>query len=198
MFKKDFYQCPVCSADIRQKIEDDCEVECLVCKRRFQVMFDKISGKVGFIDLNKKKIPEPLYLPKGSIRSLITIAMAVSCWALIFQEKDVPAYLFSLILTIIGYYFGFRTKMKAATSRIHDVSSESVEPLFLPHGFIRFFLISGFVISTYFLYIHGAFKNAKNLEFFVILYGLIFGYVFARFFSSIIKFFNLPIIYPPF
>lgn len=59
---------------------------------------------------------EPLNLPKGSIRSFVTLTMALSCWALVVTGRPVPAWLFSLILTVIGYYFGFRTSNKTPTA----------------------------------------------------------------------------------
>ena len=184
MFEKVMFQCPACSAEVRQELEDKDKFDCMVCRRRFKVMFDKDSGKAGFIEIDKKKIPEPLFLPRGSIRSLVTVAMAFSCWILIFKKNNVPDYLFSLILTIIGYYFGFRKKIKSAGSRIFDASARVEEPLFLPHGIIRLFLITGFVVSGFLLYGSGRFKELKYLEFFIILFGLISGYIFARIFSK--------------
>jgi hypothetical protein len=147
-------------------------------------MLDTDTGKAGFIEATEKEIPEPLYLPKGSIRALVTVAMSLSCWLLIFAGKDVPGYLLSLLLTIIGYYFGFRKKIKTAESRIFDASAKEEDPLFLPHGVIRVFFTVGFVISGLVLFSVGKLKELQYLEFFVVLFGLILGYVFARVFSS--------------
>ncbi|MCK5707182.1 MAG: hypothetical protein KAI43_05965 [Candidatus Aureabacteria bacterium] len=180
MFEKKMYQCPSCSTEIREELSDCLEFKCRTCNMCYQVMLDKKTGKAGFFNVDDKNIPEPLYLPKGSIRSMMTIAMAISCWGLIFRGMEVPNYLFSLILTIIGYYFGFRKKIKTADSKIYDASAKEQLPLLLPHGFIRFFLISGFLISCVFLYNKGSLKTLKYLEFFVVLFGLILGYIFAR------------------
>ena len=147
-------------------------------------MLDRDTGKAGFIEITDKKVPEPLFLPKGSIRAMVTIAMAVSCWILIFTGKVVPGYLLSLLLAIIGYYFGFRKKMKAAESRILDASAEEEEPLSLPHGFIRSFIAIGFLVSGIVLCFLVKSKELKYLEFFLILFGLILGYFFARMFSG--------------
>jgi len=184
MFEKTVYQCPKCHAVIRQEIEDEGEVDCLSCGKRYRVILDKRSGKVGFIEVEVKEAPEPLYLPKGSIRALVTMVVAVACWVLMFQGKDVPGYLFSLLATIIGYYFGFRRKVKTAGSRIFDASAKEEEPLFLPHGFIRFLLIVGFVVGGIVLYARGKFRELPYLEFFFVLFGLILGYLVAKMFSG--------------
>lgn len=184
MFEKIVYQCPNCGAVVRQELEDRQEFDCLSCSRRYNVMLDEESGKAGFIEVTDKEIPEPLFLPSGSIRGVVTIAMSISCWTLIFRGKDVPGHLLSLLLTIIGYYFGFRKKMKAAESRILDASAKEEEPLFLPHGFVRAFFIAGFFITGIVLFSKGMFRDLKYLEFFIIILGLILGYVFARVFSN--------------
>jgi len=163
MFEKNIIQCPDCSAEIRHELQDEAEFVCHACRKCYKILLDKKTGKAAFIDTDEKRIPEPLFLPKGSLRSIMTIAMAVSCWMLILKGKDVPDYLFSLILTIIGYYFGFRKKIRSAESRIFDASAKKEAPLFLPSGFIRFFLIAGFVACALFLYNKGNLKDLKYL-----------------------------------
>ncbi len=180
MFEKTSYQCPNCKAVIRQELENGGEFTCVSCRKCFRVMLDSASGKAGFIEADAARVPEPLYLPKGSIRAIVTIAMTLSCWILIFAGKDVPNYLFGLILAIIGYYFGFRQKIKASQSRIFDASAKAEEPLSLPQGCIRFFLIAGFFVCGLVLHFTGRLKNLSYLEFFVILFGLILGYIFAK------------------
>jgi len=184
MFEKITYQCPNCGAVVRHEIEDRQELDCFSCSRRYKVMLDKDTGKAGFIEVDRKEIPEPLFLPKGSVRAIVTIAIALTCWILFFVGKEVPSYLLSLLLAIIGYYFGFRMKVKAAESRIFDASARKEEPLFLPHGFIRIFLILGFFITGIVLLSKGRLKQLPYLEFFAILSGLILGYIFAKVFWS--------------
>ncbi len=184
MFEKTIYHCPNCDAIVRQELQDEDEFACQSCSRRYRVMLDRDTGKVGFVEAAEQEAPEPLYLPKGSIRALATMAMSCCCWVLIFAGKDVPGYLLSLLLTVIGYYFGFRKKIKTAGSRIFDATAEEEEPLFLPHGVIRFFLIGGFLISGLVLLFAGKLKQLHYLEFFIVLFGLILGYVFAKVFSS--------------
>ena len=179
MFSKTGYHCPRCGYEIHESLKDGDVFSCEVCQGRYRVMLDEDTGRVGFLEQAAREIPEPLYLPKGSIRALTAIAMAVSCWALIFMSRDVPGALLSLVLTIIGYYFGFRAKVKAAGSRIFDASARPTEPLFMPPGAIRAILILGFVASGAFLIAHGRLAELKYLEFVVVLGGLIAGHIFG-------------------
>ena len=178
------YHCPHCKQEFRQKIEDLKEVVCVSCNKRFKVRLYPDTGNAAFIETGTTKAPEPLFMPKGSIRALVTILMAVSCWVLIFTQKEVPNYLFGLILTLLGYYFGFRKQARAAASKIFDASEKTEEPLFLPHGFIRFFIIAGFLVCGITLHQRGGLKQLQFLEFFVILSSLVGGYIFSKIISS--------------
>ena len=184
MFEKLFYQCPNCGVELLQGVEQEDHFTCSACSASFRVLLDEESGKAAFIEEEEKKIPEPLFMPRGSIRALVTLLTAISCWMLIFMEKDLPTYLSGLMLTIIGYYFGFRTKMKSAESRIFDASAVKQEPLFLPAGVIRTILIMGFLAGAFFSYARGKLFDLKYLEFFIILLGLIAGFVYAKIFSK--------------
>ena len=124
MFEKHLCQCPDCGSVVREPLEDGAAYTCPVCRKSFGVVLDQASGRTAFIERSAAHVPEPLYLPKGSIRALTTILIAASSWIVIFGGRDVPGYLFGLLLTIIGYYYGFRTTMKAAESWIHDVGAE--------------------------------------------------------------------------
>jgi DNA-directed RNA polymerase subunit RPC12/RpoP len=179
MFEKVAYRCPRCGFEISEQFKDGTSFVCTACSGAFRVMLDEKTGKVAFYEEAGKELPEPLYLPRGSIRALVGLAMAVSCWVLIFAARDVPSSLLSLMLTILGYYFAFRTKV-AAASRIYDPSAREQAPLFLPGGAVRWLLILGFLASGLYLYARGGMKQVKYFEFFVILLGLVLGYVFGR------------------
>ena len=183
MFEKLSYQCPNCGIELLQGVEQDDHFTCTACQAGFRVLLDKETGKAAFIEEKEKEIPEPLYIPRGSIRALVTILSAVSCWVLIFMEKDLPPYLSGLMLTIIGYYFGFRAKMKSAQSRIFDASAVKQEPLFMPAGVIRTILIMGFLVGAVFSYARGKLSDIAYLEFFIVLLGLIAGFVYAKIFA---------------
>ena len=101
------YHCPKCSTAIREELKDGEDFTCYYCKRTFRIMTDTETGKAAFFTPGFKKTTSPLFLPKGSIRALVTIGLALCCWIIVAKSKDVPDYLLSLLLTIIGYYFGF-------------------------------------------------------------------------------------------
>jgi len=143
-------------------------------------MIDESTGKAGLIDISGQDTPEPLYLPKGSIRAIVTILVSVSCWILVFWKRDVPSYLLSLLLTVIAYYFGFRKKVKSAEGRIYDTSARPERPLGLPSGLIRILLSIGFAAAAFWLLLRGKLADLKYLEFIIILGGLILGHFFSR------------------
>ncbi len=87
-------------------------------------------------------------MPKGSIRAIATLVTAGCSWGLLFTGGPVPDYVLDLLLTIIGYYFGFRQKVRETGGRVSDASVRAPEPLGLPGGTIRMMLIAGFGIST--------------------------------------------------
>jgi DNA-directed RNA polymerase subunit RPC12/RpoP len=180
MFDQKFYKCPHCATQIRQRLQDGEDIVCMACKCRFRVMLDEASGKAAFVDVSETKIPEPLYLPKGSVRAIVTVLLAVSSWILIGGEKNVPDYLFGLNLAVIGYYFGFRKKVKASEGHIFDAAARAEDPLFLPAGVIRFFLIAGFMVCAFVLHKRGRLEDLRYIEFFAILIGLVLGYVFGK------------------
>jgi len=102
---------------------------------------------------------------------------------LLFAGRDVPGVLLSLVLTILGYYFGFRTKVKSAEGHVFDPSARRQLPLFLPTGFVRWFIILGFVACGVYLHQQGRLMDLRYFEFFLILMALIGGYLFAKAFA---------------
>jgi len=183
MFEKSIYHCPRCGFDIGKQLTDGEVLDCPACQSRFRVLLDAETGTAGFVEASPESIPEPLHLPRGSLRALTAMGMSLSCWALIGQGRDVPGGLLSVLLTVIGYYFGFRIRVKAAGSRIYDPTAREVAPLYLPGGVIRWVLIVGFAIAAGMLHSRGHLARLKYLEFFVVLAGLILGYVFAKIFT---------------
>ena len=181
MFEKPIYRCPQCSVELLEDYAEKSVYACPECTARFKALADKESGRVALIEVDERTIPEPLYLPRGSIRAITTLSMAISCWIMVLAGRDVPSYLFSLLLAILGYYFGFRTKMKSAQSRLIDATAEALEPLYLPGGLIRALLIAGFLVAGLVLLERGRFASPDliYLEFFVIFAGLVVGHVFA-------------------
>lgn len=127
-----------------------------------------------------RRLPEPLYLPRGSIRALVAIFLAVSSWVMVFRGDDVPSYVLGLLLAVIGYYFGFRSKVQASEGHIYDPAAEKTDPLALPAGCIRTFLIVGFLVAGIVLHLKGRLTELRYLEFFAILFGVVVGFMFSK------------------
>ncbi|MFG0252826.1 MAG: hypothetical protein ACF8NJ_08140 [Phycisphaerales bacterium JB038] len=179
------YACPFCGAAVREPFSAAAGFRCDRCKTHFQVIVDPVQEAVVFIRPEVGRGVEPLGLPRGSIRALIALLLAATAWLLIFLGRDLPLDLFTLILTIIGYYFGYRTKAKDAGDRYLDPESVSERPLYLPSGTIRFILIVGFGLAALVLARRHGFELRQNVQFFLILAGLVLGHLFARFMGRI-------------
>ncbi|UCD50961.1 MAG: hypothetical protein JSW27_25985 [Phycisphaerales bacterium] len=184
MFELVTYRCPDCSAEIHESLSDGQRFECLGCHRSYRVLLDESTSKVGFVSLDTTRVQEPLHLPRGSVRAIATLGVAGCCWVLMLSDRAVPGYLLGLLLTIIGYYFGFRQMLRSAQSHILDASAQIQEPLNLPGGSIRLLLVLGFAVCGVVLALRHRFINPAYLEFFIVLAGLVAGYFFARLFTG--------------
>ena len=187
MFEGIDLHCPRCGCSIHETLDDKEDFSCPGCQSEFRVLYDPDSKKFAFTEPDHREIPEPLGLPKGSIRALVAISLAGTCWLMVLVSRDVPSYLLSLLLTVIGYYFGFRTVAKTTSGRIYDPASHPRTPLNIPGGGIRGLLMMGFLVSGIVLWSAGKLlgDDMKYLEFYVILAGLIVGHLFARAFSHV-------------
>jgi len=87
----------------------------------------------------------PLNLPRGSVRALITLTLLSSLWTLMLLGRELPILLCYLVLVALSHYFGSRT-----------TSADEKSPLFLPRGSVRVIVIVGFAIVAYFLSTQGA------------------------------------------
>ena len=79
---------------------------------------------------------DPLNLPRGSIRALITLTLLGVLWAQMLMGQQVSVVYGSLILLILGHYFGSRRPGSSEAQR------KSV--LGLPRGSIRTIILLGF------------------------------------------------------
>jgi hypothetical protein len=183
MYEKDMLLCPDCGHEAPRQLHDRNRFACPACHSRFKVIDDDETGRPALIDDHLSDLPEPLGLPRGSVRAIVSLATALACWLLVLVGQDVPAYLLSLLLTIIGYYFGFRADARMPEGQIYTQASQ--RPLFVPRGGIRRFLIAGLVVAGIVLLIRGRMADVKYLQFFLILTGLVAGYAFARVFALI-------------
>jgi hypothetical protein len=84
---------------------------------------------------------DPLNLPRGSVRSLIALALLGVLWSLMLLDREIPLPLTYLVLLVLGYYFGSRsTQVRVEGQR---------SPLFLPRGTIRAVIVAGFAAVAY-------------------------------------------------
>jgi DNA-directed RNA polymerase subunit RPC12/RpoP len=175
------YSCPHCGEQITRMPDPRAGYTCPRCRVRYRVMVDEQTHSAAFVDESTRPVREPLGLPRGSIRSVITLAMTVTCAVLVARGQDVPGALCSLLLTIIGFYFGFRMKSATLSDRVYDPAAMRQQPLNLPGGAIRRVLILAFLAMGVFLAYRGRLWDVvDHLELFVILAGLVAGYYFAK------------------
>jgi hypothetical protein len=175
--------CPTCGVETAKTLEEEDFFVCDHCATRFSVMVDPETGKIGLVEPMTTKRVHPLWLPKGSIRAITALAVTGTCWYLLLigaSGDRLPSALLSLALTIVGYYFGFRARAKAAEGSIYDARERLAAPLFLPGGWIRAVLMIGFAASALVAGLRGGLRETELLGFFVILAGLMAGHLVGR------------------
>ncbi|MBS3821503.1 MAG: hypothetical protein GVY16_04260 [Planctomycetes bacterium] len=174
------YACPVCAAPVSEQLEKLKAWQCPDCHTAFKVMADAETGRTAlFAPLAARQV-EPLGLPRGSVRALVALGLSATCWALVAGCRDLPPALLSLTLTVIGFYFGFRSHTDPRDDRIYDAWIHREQPLNLPGGIIRVVLVLGFGISGLVLYSRGWLNHIDVLEFFAILTGVVAGYLLSK------------------
>lgn len=181
MSKPPVVQCPYCSDQVllgERKVGEG--RQCRECDARFEIIEDADGAPLVLRELNPVEVPDPLGLPKGSIRAIATILAAGTSWFLVLTRQDVPGYLYGLLLTIIGYYFGMRSKKSPNDHVFPAQHVNSPGPLYLPRHVIRVVLVLGFAAAAVTLHLQQKLLTPSNLEFFTVLAGLILGYLLAR------------------
>lgn len=164
-------QCPGCGADIREKAWRKNHIVCFCCGRRVRVG-DRNGEPPAYT------IADPLFLPAGSVRAMVTLIMSLATWILLCGGRRVPDYLFGLLLTVIAYYFAQR---QGSGGELTDRCPTVDRPLYLPEGSVRYLLAAGFAVSA--IVAASRFewwRDLNYLEFFIILTGLLAGYIFAK------------------
>lgn len=97
---------------------------------------------------------QPLGMPAGSVRAIITFMVLGLVWALLLLPKErenvhIPIYLYYLMFLILGHYFAARSHASAAPG------VKEKHPLWLPRGSIRFLIVAGFAgVLGYVYYEH--------------------------------------------
>jgi hypothetical protein len=110
-----------------------------------------------------RPLRQPLGLPAGSVRALLTLMVLGIIWTLMLlpEEKHVkiPLYLFYLMFLILGHYFA------AHGHTIRGANTGSASPLRLPRGSIRGLIILGFLgVLGYRYYLQRDYEHLFDLE----------------------------------
>jgi hypothetical protein len=106
---------------------------------------------------------QPLGLPAGSVRALLTLMIMGIIWALMLMPEEnhvkIPLYLFYLMFLILGHYFA------AHGHSIRGPRTGPASPLHLPAGSIRFIIFLGFAaVLGYRYYLTRDFERVISLE----------------------------------
>ena len=94
---------------------------------------------------------DPLNLPRGSVRALVTLALLGVLWTLMYmtdRNPDMP--LGYLVLLVLGHYFG-SLNLRSPAGEGRKVRG----PLGLPFGTIRTIIVLGFATVAWFLWTEG-------------------------------------------
>lgn len=134
--------------------------------------------------------PEPLRLPRGSVRAMVTLLVASACLVVFLRRQPVPGSLLELALATVAYYFALRRTSGAkplavpyaegGSAQYSRTSSTGAAPLYMPSGVIRWLLIVGFAVGAGALVMQGRMADVELLGFYTIMAGLVGGYLFAR------------------
>jgi hypothetical protein len=110
-----------------------------------------------------KPFRQPLGLPGGSVRALLTLMVLGIVWTLMLlpeeNEVKIPLYLFYLMFLILGHYFA------AHGQSIRGPKTGSASPLHLPRGSIRTLIFLGFAgVLAYRYYRYRDLEHIFHLE----------------------------------
>lgn len=174
-------RCPVCARPIRERLDQDSRYNCPECGNKFVIKWNKQQRDYRFVDIADLGRGEPLGLPRGSVRAIVTILISLTIWIQFITDRTVPHYMLNLAIVMVGYYFAFRVLTAPLKGVPAVVEKGTKEPLYMPKGFVRWIILIGFFISGFFLLFRGDIWYSEMFEFYVILVGLTIGYLFRKF-----------------
>jgi hypothetical protein len=176
MFEQTLAACPHCGSAIRQELREGEPFACGNCAGRFDVLHDPRTRKVLLVP-ERDEVVEPLWLPRGTLRAVTAILLALSCWVLLLSGRGVPPYLLSLVLAVAGFYFASRPGRRPMA---YDPTRHEVAPTARPRRLIQIVLVAGFAITGLAVLGRGEAFGLDLASFYLILGGLVAGHVFAR------------------
>jgi DNA-directed RNA polymerase subunit RPC12/RpoP len=169
------YQCLECGARNAEIATQPGKLRCVNCATIYKTVKNSDESVAGIV----KDVREPLGIPKGSIRAFATLSMSAILCYLSFKAMYPPQLLMNLIITTVFYYFGFRKSSKIIHIGGRYIKAKEQQPLYLPQGFIRNFLILSILLSFFNYYNQGDIQGVQN--FFSLMLALIFGYYIRNF-----------------
>ncbi|MHC4390141.1 MAG: hypothetical protein ACYS22_02355 [Planctomycetota bacterium] len=107
-----------------------------------------------------REVIHPLFIPKGSVRALVTLVLVgATCLALI-KGAVVNAPLNTALFLVVAYYFAHRSACKGVAA---EAESEGRNPLFMPRGVIRVLIFGGFIATAVVLWRQGNLLRDSNV-----------------------------------
>ena len=149
---------------------------CTGCGNQFILKWRKDQRDYIFIDLADIGKGEPLGIPRGSVRAIVTLTISITIWAMFVLDRMNPDYMLNLALIMIGYYFAFRVITSPLKGIPDVIEAGTKQPLYMPKGVIRWVLICGFLLAGGFVVVRGDLIRADLVEFYTILIGMTIGY----------------------
>ncbi|MDG6225271.1 MAG: zf-TFIIB domain-containing protein [Candidatus Thermoplasmatota archaeon] len=173
-------RCPACGREITEYLGKGAIYNCPQCRRHFALKWSKSQRDFVFIDLADRGKEEPLNLPRGSVRSLITLIFCGTLWLMIFTGKPAPPFLLETILIVFGYYFALRSTHYFYHGSQTVVDKNTKEPLNMPKGSIRWVLVTGFAIALLYSLLRDGRLYGDYISFYYVLGGITIGYIFNK------------------
>lgn len=106
---------------------------------------------------------EPLGMPRGTVRALMTILLVAFPFGYIISGKEIPGLIINIIFVVVAFYFearrGGHEKLKEIVDEIKttDIVIEDLrkpkKPLYLPKYSVRFLLVVMLVITQIMIFL---------------------------------------------
>jgi hypothetical protein len=138
---------------------------------------------------------EPLGMPRGTVRALITIMLVAFPFRYIIFGGEIPGLIINVIFIVVAFYFEARRtereKLKQIVDEIKrpdifvgDLKKEK-KPLYLPKYSVRFLIVVILVIVQILIFLRGiTFQVTNTLTDLLLIIGL---FIIGAFFRSILK-----------
>ncbi|MFW9853807.1 MAG: hypothetical protein ACFFFG_02010 [Candidatus Thorarchaeota archaeon] len=116
----------------------------------------------------------PLWLPKGSIRALLTISVALTTLFMVLVTKEqIPRALGNVLIVSVAFYYSTRASTPLFTEKADLPDLESPPPLYLPTRTVRVSLAIIVILSVVITF----FKQQEIPIFMITVILTIFGFI---------------------